>query len=443
MVKGFSSLSSAAFAAFFFAINLPRVLNHSVWRDEAQAWLIVRDSGSIFQLFHNLHYEGHPALWYLCLWILQKFTTDVVAMGVLHAFIASACVYVIFRYSPFGRFQKFLIAFGYYFLFEYLLVSRAYGLGALLALTFCVLQDISVVGSCVVLGLLANTSMIGAIISIPLLITVPRTRSWISGALVYMVMFAFAAWVMHPPPDVYFDWAQWHSPFERNRLQGALLVFSSAMFPVPSSSSSFWGTSLIDSGTNLERVLWLIPILAAMSLVIWKSKRELIALGLGFVGILEFAAMRYIGYIRHYGEFWVLFLCLAWIASRRKEFSQSSKFAFTALLVIHAIAGVEASVRAYRVPFSHSRAVADWLKTNYPDKLDSVFADVGALNTSVVAYLDRPIRNVEPGQTQRYWIYKNMSETFSPDRISEEIRLTAAKSGSALMLLPNGPFTGV
>jgi len=45
--------------AFLVALGISR---HEIWRDEAQAWLIVRDVGSLGELFHVLRYEGHPAL---------------------------------------------------------------------------------------------------------------------------------------------------------------------------------------------------------------------------------------------------------------------------------------------------------------------------------------------------------------------------------------------
>lgn len=42
------------------------VLNREPWRDEAQAWLIARDCGFL-ELFKQMTYEGHPALWQLVL----------------------------------------------------------------------------------------------------------------------------------------------------------------------------------------------------------------------------------------------------------------------------------------------------------------------------------------------------------------------------------------
>ncbi len=47
----------------FFSLGATLILTHALWQDEWQAWLLARDSRSLAELFHNLRYEGHPALW--------------------------------------------------------------------------------------------------------------------------------------------------------------------------------------------------------------------------------------------------------------------------------------------------------------------------------------------------------------------------------------------
>ena len=46
------------------------MMQHAMWRYEMQAWLLARDSQTLGDLFFNLRYEGHPALWHLLLWPL-------------------------------------------------------------------------------------------------------------------------------------------------------------------------------------------------------------------------------------------------------------------------------------------------------------------------------------------------------------------------------------
>src|SRR4051794_26464344 len=59
------SLSSLLGFSVFSALLLARIITHSPWRDEAQAWLIA-ESKSLPDLL-LLPGEGHPPLWYLLL----------------------------------------------------------------------------------------------------------------------------------------------------------------------------------------------------------------------------------------------------------------------------------------------------------------------------------------------------------------------------------------
>src|SRR5919202_3894562 len=68
----------------FFCLGLIGILTHAMWRDELNPWLVARDSNSFVELFQNIKYEGHPGLWYLCLYGLNQFTHNPVIMQVFH-----------------------------------------------------------------------------------------------------------------------------------------------------------------------------------------------------------------------------------------------------------------------------------------------------------------------------------------------------------------------
>lgn len=105
---------------------------HEPWFDEAQSWLIARDSpiASIFSV--RTHYEGHPPFWNLLLALAAK-------NGVPYEFgikgIQLVCasllgVWLIFK-SPFkhaSSLATFLIPFTYFACFQYGVTSRPYAL---------------------------------------------------------------------------------------------------------------------------------------------------------------------------------------------------------------------------------------------------------------------------------------------------------------------------
>ena len=125
--------------ASFFILGFIGIINHELWQDEMQAWMIAKDSSSIADLLKNLKYEGHTALWYLCLQLINRLTHNPLAMQIFHLIIATINVAIFVTLSPFNRLQKLLFTFGYFPFYEYSILSRNYNLGVLLIFSFCAL----------------------------------------------------------------------------------------------------------------------------------------------------------------------------------------------------------------------------------------------------------------------------------------------------------------
>jgi hypothetical protein len=88
-----NSLFSVITTLLFLVVLFLNILHHEMWRDELQAWLIGRDSISIFELlFRNMRYEGHPALWHLGLFFITRFTDNPFIMQILNVLISGAAL---------------------------------------------------------------------------------------------------------------------------------------------------------------------------------------------------------------------------------------------------------------------------------------------------------------------------------------------------------------
>lgn len=105
---------------------------HEPWFDEAQSWLIARDSpiASIFSI--RTHYEGHPPFWNLLLAIAAKsgvpYEFGIKGIQLICASLLGA--WLIFK-SPFkhaSSLATFLIPFTYFVCFQYGVTSRPYAL---------------------------------------------------------------------------------------------------------------------------------------------------------------------------------------------------------------------------------------------------------------------------------------------------------------------------
>jgi len=126
----FESYVFGIFAALLALVTL----HHEMWRDELQAWLIALNTHSIPQLVHALSYEGHPALWYLLLWIPSYFSPNPAGMQVINFVIALATAWVIVSAVRLPRAVRVLVLFSFFVFYQYGVIARSYELAVLLLL---------------------------------------------------------------------------------------------------------------------------------------------------------------------------------------------------------------------------------------------------------------------------------------------------------------------
>lgn len=83
--------------AAYSVLTLLGALNHEVWLDEAQAWVIVRDA-PLSELPHILKAEGHPPLWYIILYPFVKlgFPPEFASL-ISWAFMAAGALVLLFK----------------------------------------------------------------------------------------------------------------------------------------------------------------------------------------------------------------------------------------------------------------------------------------------------------------------------------------------------------
>jgi len=121
MGKTLPALMLGVYVVFLSAV----VVHHEPWADEAQAWLIARDSGLIELLAQRLRYEGHPALWYLVLFLPSK-VLPYRAISVISVLLASLGVWVLLYRTSFPRWFRLLLPFSYFVFYQYAAIARSY-----------------------------------------------------------------------------------------------------------------------------------------------------------------------------------------------------------------------------------------------------------------------------------------------------------------------------
>lgn len=119
-----------------YAFLIPQ---HEPWFDEAQAWLLARDSSLSDLLANRLRYEGHPCLWYLALRLPIGFGLPYAAMNWLSAAFSVMGAIVFWRYAPLPRLFRILFPFTFFLFYQFGVVARSYALLPVLMFLFCTL----------------------------------------------------------------------------------------------------------------------------------------------------------------------------------------------------------------------------------------------------------------------------------------------------------------
>lgn len=103
-------------------------INHEPWSDEAQSWLIARDSSIFELLFGVLKYEGSPILFYLILKIFQFFHFPYQYIFLIPLILTGIGVYLLLFKSRLPFFIKCTFPFTYFIFYQYAVFARNYAL---------------------------------------------------------------------------------------------------------------------------------------------------------------------------------------------------------------------------------------------------------------------------------------------------------------------------
>ena len=465
----------------FLIIGAFTASHHEMWRDEIQAWLLARDSTSVFNLFANLKYEGHPGLWHLCLIPLSRITHSPVIMQMFHLLITGATVYLFVQHAPFNWFQKLLFCFGYFVLYEYAIIARNYALGMLLITVFCVLfrerykRFISV--GCV-LFLLAHTSVHALIVTIAIGFTLcceyvfggrfskalnqeiravaDKRPLWIGFALIG-IGITTAMLQLNPPPDTGFAVA-WRFNYDVQMVKDIIKLIFGAYLPIPRPVSGFWGSNLLITYPLFQAIQ--IPIcyfLILFSVLLFLNRPTTLLIYLiSKFGLLTFFYVKYHGGIRHHGFLFLTFLMCCWIyrdspkinfGKTEQEVSDSvveqvlnvvGKVILTLLLICHAIGGIIATRMECRHVFSYGKLTAEYIKSQgMKDHLMVGQNDFAAI--TVVGYLQKPEIYYPRGHRFGSFIKwdKARRHNVPNERVIEEARKLNREHSQAVLIILN------
>lgn len=397
IVKHARALSFIAYMAVVAVV----MYFHEPWFDEAQSWLIARDSSFADLLTLRPHYEGHPPLWTLLLSIPAKTGVpyEIGLKGVQFLCAALLGGWLIFR-APFNRLTIALLPFTYFICFQYGVTARPYALLCVsllmvahywkyadskpsntwkLVLSLVLMCAISAYGIAIAAGfalawVVRSVQIAGIKNAVcEIFSNINRLLGWI---LLAFVGFASVACIW-PAANAFGS----RATFSGN---SHLIQFLYFIFVVPSESmfTAFAGD------VSLRRMsLGILPtiICVLISILIWafaiciaKRRKMLVSLILPFLTFAIIATQYFT--LHHAGIVFVFFIAQLWMFVDNKPLNfditlankLSNKCAFTQSIIVILLApsliwNIFACVNDIRFDYSGSRALAQFIQRNHAE----------------------------------------------------------------------------
>lgn len=315
--------------AVYAAATLLVALRHEPWRDEADAWLLLRDGG-VGTMFARSGYIGMPALWYLLVAPLVKLGLPYVSMTILNVVIAWAAALLFLVAAPFPRWARVLVVFSYPLAYEYAVIARPYALLTLL-LFAAVASWRRPMPFAIAIAFLANTTphglMLAAILG-ALSLTWNRSKAAIALMIVAGLLSVVQLW---PPAD-----APEHHIVRGTRYDMVPRAIAGAFFPrfpVP-----------IGAAAGML-------VLAAVSYAIGRDRVAQLFLWTSTLVLLLIFTFVWIGGIRHAAMIAIVAIAALWLA-------RASDVRVLAVLAWSAAFGLWSMQLDVRRPFSGAKEMA-------------------------------------------------------------------------------------
>ena len=463
--------------AVFALITLMGILNHAMWRDELNGWLIARDSSSLGDFLDNVNYEGHPILWYLCLWGLNQLSPNPVGMQIFHWLIATVCVTLFVRFSPFTKLQKFLFILGYLPLYEYSLISRNYSIGVLSIFLFCTCfktRHTSYIPLGLILAIMANTNAYCLMISLALALTLTveyfshksldyNSKSDGINIIIALGIFTLgilaAILMLIPPSDSTLQGgaSQWFFEFDWIRLNQALTRIwrSYILVLIPSDKKP---------SDLLVFAIFSLGLLGFTSTIFIKKPIVLFFYVVSSAEFLAFTYLKFLGSARHYGYLYLILITALWIESYYHNsnllieyfdnfpkkvrllwlnylvFVNRSKNTFLMIiLLLQLIGGMVAFSRDLLTPYSASRATAKFIKQHNLESMRIVGSEDFAISP-ISGYLNRKIYYPESQQLASYVLFNEQRKYVNDTEIMRQISELIKEKPEDVLLILNHPL---
>lgn len=436
---------------------------HEMWRDELQAWLIVRDSHSLSQLFHALHYEGHPALWYLLLWIPAHLSPNPLSMQVTNFLVSVTLAWFIVSARSLPRSIKSLLVFSFFVFYQYGVTARSYALAFLLLIgaTRCITSENQHRKLAILLlALSINTHAFAAPIALALAAWAfyfADLKTWRDAGRLFRAREFLIALVSLGAAGILALITVWPA----KDIVGPNTVLPTISGNLKVSTASVWLTWV----PRLPRPaqIMLMPVLnsitascvvsvvllALVAVLLRSTAARMFFLSCAVMEIVVIAltvgrpSVYRLGFI--FAAFVIALMLDHYIESSTGPRRLSSKFTSAAvflLLLLQLVSTADASALDWMRPFSDAKEAGQWLKANHLDR-NPLVLQPSEYTTGILAYLERP--NAYYPSCRCYGSYELRDTARQLERMAtlDELRMVRGDSPLPVILITDEPLNAV
>jgi hypothetical protein len=410
---------------------------HVFWRDEVRAFSFALSGSNVVEMLHNVHGEGHPALWYLILRGAHDLFPYREVLPVAAALIAIAAMAMIAFFSPFRSVIVGLVLFSFYGAFEYVVVARNYAIAALVMFVLAAFY-----------GRVRNTLWFGLILAVLCNTNVP---SCLLAAI--FLLFRVIEMMTDEAKHVRRDWLIFIGNAAIAAV-GAYLCFRT-VYPtfndaaLASNASDFTPARLLFGLLFSERgFAHLGPGMLALSwLGLVRRPAAMCAAIAGFVALKLFFFLVFVSFYRHEALYLAFLLSLYWMSAngaggtwRQKPWMDYARllgtYSFIALLAVQSVLLiVPIRQEIAGIPYSRSADAARLLRQ--PSLAGAiVMADPDTMLEPLPYYADNPLwfmRQRTFGRVVR--LSRNARKTLSLDDVLADAERLHRQTGRPIVFL--------
>jgi hypothetical protein len=334
----------AGVVTLFAAITAFVAAHHEPWRDEADAWLVVRDI-DLTRIFDWSRHAGTPLLWYGFIAPLARTGFPYFSQQWLHLGVAIAAVAIFVAYAPLSRLTKVLAVFSYFFAYEYSIIVRSYALAILLIFAAAALWPRRAerpVALAIVLVLLCNTNAQGFVVAGAFAVALLAEKA-IRPAAIIALGALLAWWQVRTPPDP--------------AREGARHAFNAIAIPW-TLGNAFAPTLPLVASCVIGAL-----VLVAATLVIRRSRSALIVLWVTIAALLVLYSFVWLGGFRHAGFLLVITLVALWLGARDADlrFASAAALLLNGALLISVCVAARYWIDDTRFAFSGAKEMAGFI----------------------------------------------------------------------------------